>query len=68
MTPGAGENHARDEAEGMEEEWYIEQEDLDANANLQQEQSLLQRFTAESSRQLMSSEEYRTALRNLSNK
>ena len=55
---GAGENHARDEAEGMEEERHIEQEDLDANANLQQEQgntSLLQHFTAESSRQLMSS-------------
>ena len=30
--------------------------------------TLLQRFTAESSRQLMSSEEYRTALRNLNNK
>ena len=71
VAPGAGENHARDEAEGMEEERHIEQEDLDANANLQQEQgntSLLQRFTAESSRQLMSSEEYRTALRNLNNK
>ena len=71
VAPGAGENHARDEAEGMEEEQHIEQEDLDANANLQQEQgntSLLQRFTAESSRQLMSSEEYRTALWNLNNK
>ena len=67
VAPGAGENHARDEAEGMEEERHIEQEDLDANTNLQQEQgntSLLQRFTAESSRQLMSSEEYRTAFLN----
>ena len=71
VAPGAGENHARDEAEGMEEERHIEQEDLDANANLKQEQGntlLLQRYTAESSRQLMSSEEYRTALRNLNNK
>ena len=71
MGPGAGENHARDEAEGMEEERHIEQEDLDANANLQQEQgnvSLLQLFTSESSQQLMSSEEYRSALRNLNNK
>ena len=45
VAPGAGENHARDEAEGMEEERHIEQEHLDANANLQQEQgntSLLQ--------------------------
>ena len=31
-SPGAGENHARDEAEGIEEERHIEQEDLDANA------------------------------------
>ena len=68
-----------DQDEGIEVERGIEQEDLDANARLIQQQQqhstpLLQRFTAESSRELLSPEEYRfhrklcknaiTALRN----
>ena len=71
VAPGAAEEQARDEVEGVVEERHIEQEDLDANANLQQDRgnaSLLQCFTAESNRELMSPEEYRSALRGLNNK
>ena len=61
VAPGAAEQQACDEAEGVEEERHIEQEDLDANANLAQEESntssLLQRFTVKSGRELMAPEE-----------
>ncbi len=73
VAPGAAEQHARDQAEGVEEERSIEQEDLDANARMlqQQQQSstpLLQRFTAETNRELLSPEEYRAAVRGLNKK
>ena len=70
MAPGAAEDQARDEAEGVMEERHIEQEDLDTIANLWQDRgnaSLLQCFTAESNWELMSPEEYRSALRGLNN-
>ncbi len=64
MAPGAAEQHAWDEAEGVEEERNIEQEDLDANVRLLQQQQhntpLLQQFTAE---ELLSPEDYRSAMR-----
>ena len=50
----------------MEEERSIEQEDLDANAQMfQQQQSTLlqQRFTGETTRCLMSPEEYRAKIK-----
>ena len=67
MAPGAGENHARDEAEGMEEERHIELEEMLTSSK---SRAILHccSSTAESSRQLMSSEEYRTSLKNLNNK
>ena len=71
VAPGAAEQQARGEEEGVEEERHIEQEDLDANANLHQEHSntpLLQHFAAELNRELMSPEEYRAALRGLNKK
>ena len=51
VAPSTAEEQARDEIEGVEEERHIEQEDLDANANLQQEQSSisLQKLAANSS-------------------
>ena len=72
VAPGTVEQHARDEAEGVVEERSIEQDDLDANACLVQQQQhstpLLQRFTAETNRELLSPEEYRAAIRGLNNK
>lgn len=73
LAPGTVEQEARDRAEGVEEEQSIEQEDLDANASLFQQQQqattpLLQRFTAETSRELLSPEEYRAAIRGLNSK
>ena len=73
VAPGAAEQDARDRAEGAEEERTIEQEDLDANARLFQQQQqtsvpLLQRFTAETNRELLSPEDYRTAIRGLNSK
>ena len=69
VAPGAAEQDARQRAEGVEEERSIEQEDLDANAHLFQLQQastpLLQRFTAETNRELLSPEEYRAAIRGL---
>ncbi len=68
VAPGTAEQDARHRAEGVEEERSIEQEDLDANARLFQQQQaspLLQRFTAETNRELL---EYRTAIRGLNSK
>jgi len=63
VAPGASEQQARDQAEGIEEMQNIEQEDLDANAQLFQQQQtapLLQRFRAETNRELLSPDQYRT--------
>ena len=65
VAPGATEQDAQDRAEG---ERTIEQEDFDANAHLFQQQqqtsvTLLQRFTAETNRQLLTPEEYRAAIK-----
>ena len=73
VAPGALEQQVKDQDEGIEIERGIEQEDLDANARLIQQQQqhstpLLQRFTAESSRELLSPEEYRAAIRGLNSK
>ena len=71
MAPGAAEQQAQDEVEGVEEELHIEQEDIDANAELQLQQnnaSLLHLFTAECTREVMSPESYRSALRRLNTK
>ena len=71
VAPGAAEQQAQDEVEGVEEERHIEQEDIDANAELQLQQSnasLLHRFTAECTREVMSPESYRSALRRLNTK
>ena len=72
VAPGAAEQDAQHRAEGVQEERSIEQEDLDTNASqfLQQQPSvpLLQRFTAETNRELLSPEEYRAAIRGLNRK
>ena len=54
----------------MQVERDIDQEDLDANAQLVKQRSapLLQRFTMETSRDLFSPEEYRHAMRGLNSK
>ena len=58
VAPGTAEQQARSQDEGHEVERDIEQEDLDANARLIQQQQqhstpLLQRFTAETNRELL---------------
>ncbi len=72
VATGAVEQEARHRGEGVEEERSIEQEDLDANARLFQQQQasapLPQRFTAETNRELLSPEEYRTAIRQLNSR
>ena len=72
VAPGAAEQQARDQAEGVEVHHDIEQEDLDANARLLQQQQhstpLTERFTAETSRDLLTPEEYRAAIRGLNSK
>ena len=73
VAPGTAEQEARHRAEGVEEERSIDQEDLDANARLFRQQQasstpLLQRFTAETNRELLSPEEYRAAIRGLNSK
>ena len=70
VAPGAAEQQARDQDEGVQVERDIDQEDLDANAQLVQQRNvpLLQRFTMETSRDLLSPEDYRSAMRGLNNK
>ena len=71
LAPGTQEHEVHDRAQVVEEERSIEQEDLDANAQMfQQQQStpLLQRFTSETTRCLMSPEEYRAKIRQLNTK
>jgi DNA replication protein DnaC len=68
VAPGASEQQARDQAEGIEEVQNIEQEDLDANAQIFQQQQttpLLQRFNAETNRELMPADQYRAMMRGL---
>ena len=71
LAPGTEEQEVHDRAQGVEDERSIEQEDLDANAQMfQQQQSapILQRFTSETNRRLMSPEEYRAQIRQLNTK
>ena len=71
VAPGASEQQARDQDEGAEELQNIEQEDLDANAQIYQQQQappLLQRFSAEASRELLPPDEYRALMRGLNTK
>ena len=71
VAPGASEQQARHQAEGIEEMQNIEQEDLDANTQLFQQQQtapLLQRFRAETNRELLSPDQYRTLMRGLNSK
>ena len=70
VAPGTAEQQARDQDEGVQVERDIDQEDLDANAQLVEQRSapLLQRFTMETSRDLLSPEEYRDAMRGLNSK
>ena len=68
VAPGAAEQQALAEAEGTEEVHTIEQEDLDANAQLfrrQQTTPLLQRFGMETNRQLIPPDQYRELMRGL---
>ena len=68
VAPGASEQQAHHQAEGIEEMQNIEQEDLDANAQIFQQQQtapLLQRFSAETNRQLLSPDEYHALMRGL---
>ena len=72
VAPGTAEQNARDRAEGVQEERRIEQEDLDTNARIHEQQQhstpMLQRFTAETNRKLLSPDEYRAAVRGLNDK
>ena len=71
LAPGTEDQQARDHAQGVEDLTTIEQEDLNANAELFQRNRttpLLQRFTSESTNQLMSPEEYRRKMRQLNAK
>ena len=70
VAPGAAEQQAHDQAEGIEEEQSIEQEDLDANAQIIEQQQhrsnpLLQRFATETSRVVIPPEQYRALVRRL---
>ena len=71
VAPGAAEQQARDRDEGVEVERDIDQEELDANTILVEQQysvPLLQRFSMETSRDLLSPEEYHAAIRGLNTK
>ena len=71
LAPGAEDQQARDHMQGVEDLTSMEQEDLDANAELFQRQRtapLLQRFTSENTQQLMSAEEYQQRMRQLNAK
>ena len=66
VAPGATEQQAHDQDEGIEEVQNIEQEDLDANAQIFQQQQtapLLQRFSAETNRELLPPDEYRAMMK-----
>ena len=68
VAPGASEQQAHVQAEGSEEMQNIEQEDLDANAQIFQQQQtapLLQRFSAETTRELPPPDEYHAMMRGL---
>lgn len=68
VAPGASEQQTRDQAEHIEELHNIEQEDLDANAQIFQQQQtapLLQRFNAETNRELIPADQYRALMRGL---
>lgn len=68
VAPGTSEQQARDQDEGIEEMHSIEQEDLDANAQILQQQQtvpLLQRFSAEINRELLPPDEYCAMMREL---
>ena len=68
VAPGAAEQQALAEAEGTEEVHTIEQEELDANAQLFQRLQtapLLQRFGMETNRQLIPPDQYRELMRGL---
>ena len=64
------EQQLQDQDEGIILERDIEQEDVDANTRLLEQHNtpLLQRFSAETNRELLSADEYRAAMRKLNNK
>ncbi len=71
IAPGAEDQQAQDQMQGMEDLTTMEQEDLDANTELFQRRRtapLLQRFTTENTQQLMSPDEYRQKMRQLNTK
>ena len=71
VAPGAAEQQAQAQAEGVEEMRTIEQEDLDANASLFQQQQtapLLQRFSLETSRELIPPDLHHEFMRGLNTK
>ena len=67
VAPGAAEQNARAQAEGVEVERTLDQTNLDANAQLHQQHSdtLLQRFTTETNRELLAPDQYRAIVRGL---
>ena len=70
VAPGAAEQQAHGQAEGIEEERSIEQEDLDANAQIFEQQQhrsnpLLERFATKSSRVVIPPDQYRALVRRL---
>ena len=70
VAPGAAEQHARAQAERVEVQRTLDQVDLDANAQLHQQHSdtLLQRFTMETNRELLAPDQYRAMVRGLNAK
>ena len=70
VAPSTTEQQLQDQDEGIILERDIEQEDVDANTRLLEQLStpLLQRFSAETNRELLSADEYRAAMRKLNNK
>ena len=71
VAPGAAEQQAQAQVEGVVEMRAIEQEDLDANASLFQQQQttpLLQRFSLETNRELIPPNQYRELIRGLNTK
>ena len=68
VAPGICEEEARHQSENIEELLSIEQEDLDANAQLLQQQQtapLLERFSIETKRDLLVTDQYRQLMRGL---
>ena len=70
VAPGAAEQNARAQAEGVEVERTLDQADLDANAQLHQQHSdtLLQRFTTDTNREVLAPDQYRAMVRGLNPK